>query len=432
MEPFRIGVVGLGTVGGSLVRLLAESESRLNRRSRRPLSLRAVSARDRARANERLDISDYRWFDSPFDLAQDGDLDVVVELIGGAEGAAREVVQTALSAGKHVVTANKDLLARHGAELAKTAEANGVNLFFEAAVGGAVPCVEALRDGLVADRIFSLRGILNGTCNYILTGMEERGVSRDEALKSAQELGYAEADPSFDIGGQDSAHKLALLSALCFGELPALSDIHIEGIESLDALDFRIAEELGYRIRLAGVSRPAEGGLLRCVYPCLLPRTSMLARVFGPMNAVEMRAEWAGAILLQGQGAGGPQTASAVASDLVRLGQGGVHSVFGWPLERLEKLPSVRVSERVGGYYVRFEVRDEGGILAAIGNAFHGAGLSFRSLLQRGRWRDAETGCIPVVLTVGDAVESAVTGAVAEVERHSLCRSSVVLRIEES
>ncbi|MGR4000787.1 MAG: homoserine dehydrogenase [Alphaproteobacteria bacterium] len=433
---FRIGIAGLGTVGGALVRLLGQSELRLNRRSHRPLELRAVSARERSKARSGADISEYRWFGSALDLARSDSLDVVVELIGGAEGIAREVVHTALSSGKHVVTANKDLLAHHGAELARLAESRGVNLFFEASIGGAIPCVEVLRDALVADKIYSLRGILNGTCNYILTGMEEHGLSREVALRNAKDLGYAEADPSFDIGGLDSAHKLALLSALCFGELPALSEIYIEGIESLELMDFRIAEELGYRIRLVGSSLPVGEGLLRGVYPCLLPRNSMLARVFGPLNAVEMNAEWAGPILLEGQGAGGAQTASAVASDLVRLGQGGLHSVFGWPLERLRSLPSVAMSERVGGYYVRFTVRDESGILAAISQAFHDEGLSFRSLLQRGRWREesreGEVARIPIVLTIGAAVESSLRWAVARAESHPLCEGAVVLRIDES
>ncbi|HLJ64946.1 MAG TPA: homoserine dehydrogenase, partial [Stellaceae bacterium] len=301
--PLKIAIAGLGTVGGGTLRLLQRNALLLERRGGRRLIVVAVSARDRRR-DRGADLRAVRWYEDPVAMASDPDIDVVVELIGGADGVAREVVETALAHGRHVVSANKALLAHHGTWLARLAEAHAVSLAFEAAVAGGIPILKALREGLAANEVTRLYGILNGTCNYILTEMRESGREFAEVLAEAQRLGYAESDPSFDIDGVDAAHKLALLAAVGFGIPVNFPGVHVEGIRHVSALDIEFASELGYHIKLLGLARRTENGLEQRVHPCMVPRSTPIAHVEGVFNAVVVEGDFAGRVMLEGRGAG--------------------------------------------------------------------------------------------------------------------------------
>src|SRR5208283_1508289 len=301
-RPLSVGVAGLGTVGGGVLKLLRDNAEIVTARAGRPIAVVAVSARDRSK-DRGVPLGGLRWYDDPVALVGDAGVDVVVELIGGADGPARTLVEAAIAAGKPVVTANKAMLAVHGAALAAAAEAKGVPLAFEAAVAGGIPVIKALREGLAGNRISRIAGILNGTCNYILTQMRERGREFADVLADAQKLGYAEADPSFDIDGIDAAHKLAILAALAFGRPVAFDAVHVEGIRGVSALDIGFARELGYRIKLLGLAR---------VHPCMVPETAPIARVDGVFNAVVTEGDFVGRVMLEGRGAGAGPTASAV------------------------------------------------------------------------------------------------------------------------
>src|SRR5471030_414671 len=288
-SPLRIGIAGLGTVGAGVVKLLAEHGRLLALRGGRPLKLVAVSARSKSKKRD-IDLGKARWEKDAMALATARDIDVVVELIGGSGGIARRLVETALRAGKHVVTANKALLALHGAELAALAEKRGGILAFEAAVAGGIPIIKAIREGLVGNRVSRLYGILNGTCNYILTTMRETGRDFDEVLAEAQAAGYAEADPSFDVDGIDAAHKLAVLTGAAFGAKVNFAGIHVEGIRRVTAMDIQFAEELGYRIKLLGLARETKHGIEQRVHPCMVPLDAPIAHIEGVFNAGRSRA----------------------------------------------------------------------------------------------------------------------------------------------
>jgi homoserine dehydrogenase len=329
-SSLKIAIAGLGTVGGGVVKALQARRAELAARAGREIDIVAVSARSTAKARG---FAVKNWQQDPLALAK-GDADVVVELIGGDEGVARQLVETALENGKHVVTANKALLAKHGERLALLAERKGVQLKFEAAVAGGIPIIEALRESLISHGIDSVKGILNGTCNYILTEMESSGRSFGEVLKEAQAKGYAEADPTLDVGGGDTAHKLALLSSLAFGVAPDLSRMHIEGIEQITPADIHFASEFGFRIKLLGVARRTPSGILQGVYPAMVRARSPLANVDGAANGVVVDAGAAGPFFFSGRGAGEAPTASAVVSDLVEIARGSFTPVFGWPASR--------------------------------------------------------------------------------------------------
>ena len=319
--PLRIGIAGLGTVGAGVVKLLAEHGRLLSLRGGRPLKVVAVSARRKARKRD-IDVSRVRWESNPMALATAPDIDVVVELIGGSSGVARRLVQTALRSGKHVVTANKALLAMHGTELATLAEKKGRILSFEAAVAGGIPIIKALREGLVGNRVGRLYGILNGTCNYILTTMRETGRDFDAVLAEAQAAGYAEADPSFDVDGIDAAHKLAVLTGAAFGAKVNFAGVHIEGIRHVSAMDIQFAEELGFRIKLLGLARETRYGIEQRVHPCMVPLAAPIAHIEGVFNAVVVEGDFVGTTMFQGRGAGQGPTASAVVADLVDVARG--------------------------------------------------------------------------------------------------------------
>lgn len=377
----KIAIAGLGNVGAAVVRLLQQQQGLLRERSGKRFSVVGVSARD-AGKNRPCDTSAMQWFENPLDLAAT-DTDVVVELIGGAEGVAYDLVKAALSAGKHVVTANKMLIATHGVELAELAEDRGVALMFEAAVAGGVPAIKTLREGLVGNRIYSVQGILNGTCNYILTHMWNKGVDLSVALQEAQARGYAEADPSADIDGNDTAHKLAILASLAFGVRPNMGQIALEGIRRVTLADLKFADDLKCRVKLMGSAHADNTGIVQRVGPCLVPMSSPLSRVDGVMNAVMMRGDFVGDILLYGQGAGGNPTASAVIADITDIARGHKVKPFGRSVELLEK-PSVKASDS-SCYYMRLQVVERPGVVAAVAGVLRDEAISIESVIQRGR-----------------------------------------------
>ncbi len=442
----RIGVAGLGTVGTGLLRLLTDNAALIARRAGRPIEVVAVSARSRDR-DRCVPIGHLRWHADPLALAYDADVDVVVELIGGTEAPARPLVLAALAAGKPVVTANKALLAVHGGELAERAAAAGVPLAYEAAVAGGIPVIKALREGLAGNRIDSISGILNGTCNYILTTMRERGGreqgGRDRAgqeqgasfadvLAEAQRLGYAESDPSADIDGHDSAHKLAILAALAFGQPVDFGAVHIEGIRAIDALDIAYASELGYRIKLLGIARQVGGAIEARVHPTMLPVDTPLAMVEGVYNAVLAVGDQVGRVLLEGRGAGAGPTASAVAADLIDIARGRLTPVWGqdgWAGEAdPAPMSTTPISEHVGPYYLRLMVADRPGVIADITAVLRDNGVSLEAMLQRGR---SPAEAVPVVLVTHDTTETAMRAAVTHITAlDSVLEPPTIIRIE--
>jgi len=381
--PLRIAIAGLGTVGGSTAHILKARAAELGERAGRPLALVMVSARDR-RKPRAADLSDVPWTDDPLALAR-GDADVVVELIGGEDGIARRLAETALAAGKHVVTANKALLANHGAHLAQLAEKHGAVLRFEAAVAGGIPIVRSLREGLIAFGVEAVRGILNGTCNYILTQMEATGRSFAEVLAEAQNMGYAEADPSLDIEGGDTAHKLAILSSLAFGTEPSLAGMPVQGISHITPEDIGFAREFGCRIKLLGVARRAGEGVDQRVHPAMVRLGTPLADVEGAFNAVVADAGEAGPYFFEGRGAGAAPTASAVVADLVDIARGGRGPAFGRPAILLKPANAAPAAARLCAYYLRFDVLDVPGVLAEIARHLADWDVSIESMIQRGR-----------------------------------------------
>ncbi len=381
MPPFKIAIAGLGTVGGGVVKALAARGPELSGRAGRKLEIVGVSARSKSKARG-FDVTG--WTDDALSLAK-GDADVVVELIGGEEGIARQLVETALANKKHVVTANKALLAKHGKALADLAEKNGVTLKFEAAAAGGIPIVKALREGLIAHGVDAVKGILNGTCNYILTEMESSGRSFADVLQEAQAKGYAEADPTLDVGGGDTAHKLALLTSIAFGTAPDLSAVAVEGIEHISPDDIAFASEFGFRIKLLGVARKLDGKIDQKVHPVLVRARSSLANVGGAANGVLVDAGEAGSFFFSGRGAGEAPTASAVIADIVEAACGSPTPVFGRPASSLTRLAPADGKQAVSSWYLRFEVLDVPGVLAAITRHLADAGVSIESMIQRGR-----------------------------------------------
>lgn len=383
-DAIRVGLAGLGTVGGGVATALRDNARALAWRAGRAIHVTAVSARDRGR-DRGFDLTGVAFESDAMALAERDDVDVVVELIGGEEGIARALVEQALRGRKHVVTANKALLARHGAALAALAERNGAGLKFEAAICGGIPIVKALREGLIAYDISAVRGILNGTCNFILTQMESTGRPFTEVLAEAQRLGYAEADPTLDIGGGDTAHKLTLLTSLAFGTAPDLDGVAMTGIGRITPADIAFADEFGYRIKLLGVARRTARGIAQLVNPAMVRAGTPLADVEASFNAVAADAGEAGPFFFQGRGAGRGPTASAVVSDLVDVARGALGPVFGRPANEL--LPPRRepAEARSSAYYLRFQVLDVPGVMAEISRHLANQMVSIESMIQRGR-----------------------------------------------
>jgi len=404
--PLRIAIAGLGTVGGAVVKALHLRGDELSRRAGRSLEIVAVSARERGKARTG-DISGFAWEPDAIALAKTK-ADVVVELIGGEDGVARATVEAALQAGKHVVTANKALLARHGARLALLTEDKSLALKFEAAIAGGIPIVKALRESLIAHGVFAVRGILNGTCNFILTNMEATGRPFSEVLRDAQSLGYAEADPSLDVGGGDTAHKLALLSSLAFGTKPDLDHMTVEGIERITPDDIRFAGEFGFRIKLLGIARRVGEGIDQRVQPAMVRASTPLADVDGAFNAVLADAGEAGPYFFEGRGAGAAPTASAVVADIVDIARGAVGPAFGVPARDLKTLEPAQAGEASSAFYLRFEVLDLPGVLAEIAGHLAQARVSIESMIQRGR---AHGEPVSIVMITHDTPQLAVERA---------------------
>ena len=426
-RPLSVGVAGLGTVGAGVLKLLRDNADIVAARAGRPIAVTAVSARDRTK-DRGVPVGGLRWYEDPVALASDPGVDVVVEVIGGSEGPARALVEAALAAGKPVVTANKALLAVHGAALAAMAEERRVPLAFEAAVAGGIPAIKAVREGLAANRVSRVTGILNGTCNYILTQMRERGREFADVLADAQKLGYAETDPSFDIDGIDAAHKLAILAALAFGRPVAFDAVYIEGIRRISALDIAFATELGYRIKLLGIASQTEAGIETRVHPCMVPQTAPIARVDGVFNAVVAEGDFAGRVMLEGRGAGAGPTASAVAADLIDIARDRHTPVWGAAAEALSALPSVPMSAHVGPYYMRLMVVDRPGVIADVTAALRDHGISLESMLQRGR---SPGEAVPVVLVTHETKESAMREAVSRISAlGTVMEEPALIRIE--
>jgi homoserine dehydrogenase len=427
-QPLNIAVAGLGTVGAGTLKLLAQQAKILESRCGCPIRVAAVSARDRRRERG-VSLDGVQWFDDPVAMAKAPGIDAVVEVIGGADGPAKAVCEAAIAAGRHVVTANKALLAHHGTALAKAAEAKGVALAYEAAVAGGIPIIKALREGLAANGIKRIYGILNGTCNYILTNMRASGRDFAEVLAEAQKLGYAEADPSFDIDGVDTAHKLAILTAVAFGCQVNFAGIRIEGIRPVSALDIAFADELGYRIKLLGLARLTEWGVEQRVHPCLVPVGTPIAHVEGVFNAVVAETDFAETNVFEGRGAGAGPTASAIVADLVDIARGARVPTFAVPAARLAALPASPMERHVGAYYIRLMVRDQPGVMADITAALRDEQVSLESMLQRGR----DPGeVVPIVLVTHETEEAAMARALARIAAlDTVLEQPCMIRIEE-
>ncbi|MEN2787122.1 homoserine dehydrogenase [Sphingomonas qilianensis] len=413
IKPLRIALAGLGTVGGGVVRLLDQNSALIARRAGRPIEIVAVSARDRSK-DRGVDLSRFAWIDDTTALATHPDADVVVELIGGSDGPALTLARATLGAGKGFVTANKAMIAHHGLELARAAEQANTALKFEAAVAGGIPVIKGLREGMAANEIARVYGILNGTCNFILSKMEaprEQGGGRDfaDVLAEAQALGFAESDPTFDIDGVDAAHKLAILASIAFGTQPAFGTVAASGIRHVIAADIAEAAALGYRIRLLGLAEDGPYGLFQRVHPHLVPISHPLAHVTGATNAVVAEGNFVGRLLFQGAGAGDGPTASAVVADLIDIARGEYGPAFAMPAEALAQHQAADPGERRGRAYVRFMVEDRVGVLAEIAAAMRDAGVSIESLIQRGS--GGEDGSVLVAIVTHEGPERAVAQA---------------------
>ncbi len=427
-NSLRVGLAGLGTVGGGVVRLLRGRSEALAARGGRPLTLAGVSARDKSK-DRGLDLSGLVWSDDPVALALDPNIDVFVEVVGGAEGPAREAVEAALAAGKSVVTANKALLAAHGGALSRLAESNGVELRYEAAVAGGAPAIKLLREGLAANDISRVFGVLNGTCAFIISEMETTGRDYSVILAEAQKLGYAEADPTADVGGYDAANKLAILTAIAYGVEPDLASMEIEGVERLSVADIDLAKDLGYRIRLLGVAaRHADGRLEQRVSPCLVPADSDIGRLQGVTNAVGVEGQPVGRVFLTGPGAGAGATASAVVADLLDLARGDKRPVFGVGGSALGTLRARPIEDHVGRFYLRFLLQDRPGALASVTAALGAEGVSIESMRQL----RSKAQAAPAAIVTHEAREGDLRRALARIGALPvLAEPPVALRVEE-
>ncbi|MDB5431228.1 MAG: homoserine dehydrogenase [Caulobacter sp.] len=410
-KQWKVGVAGLGTVGSGLLKFLAERPDFAPAGGR--VVVTGVSARSRSRARP-VDISALTWFDDPVALATSPETDVFVELIGGSDGPAKAAVEAALKAGKPVVTANKALIAEHGAELAALAEAAGVPLLFEAAVMGGTPAVKMLREAMVGDDVDSVAGILNGTCNFILSEMESGGRAFGDVLAEAQRLGYAESDPTMDIGGFDAAHKITILAALAFGCAPNYAAAEIEGIEQVELLDIKLAKDLGYRIKLVASADRSPDGVAVRVHPSLAPLSHPLAQAGGALNALFIEGRRIGRIYIQGPGAGSGPTAAAVAADIADVMTGAIRPVFQAPAGKLKPFVAVDPSRRVSKAYIRLLVKDQPGVIAAVSETLAESGVSIDSFLQK---PVEDAGGVPIVLTTHAIAESVLIDAINRMEK---------------
>ncbi len=432
-KTVNVGLLGFGTVGGGTARILLEQEDLLSRRTGTSIRLAKICDKDI--------ISDRGFSVPPGVLTQDlgdildnPDIDIFVELIGGIEPA-RSFILQAIKNGKHVVTANKALLATHGYEIFKAAAGAGVEVAFEASVGGGIPVIKALKEGLVANRFHTIMGIMNGTANYILSEMTEKGKEFKEVLSQAQELGYAELDPTYDVEGIDTAHKLAIMATIAFGSPVSLDDVYTEGISRISPMDISFAKDLGYRIKLLAITREQPDGIELRVHPTMVPSDHLLAQVGGAYNAFYLIGDFAGKVLMYGLGAGQRPTGSAVAADVVDIARNIVHGAqrrvdpLGIPFDRLSPLKKAPMDNLSSRYYFRFSVLDRPGVLAKISGILGDQGISIASVVQEGRDR---TGSVPIVMLTHEAMEKRVRAALDVIDRLDVVSdATMVIRMED-
>lgn len=423
--PLRIAIAGLGTVGAGIVKMVQKHDALLAARAGRPIQIIAISARSRAK-DRGVDLSAYAWEDDPVALARRDDVDLVIEVMGGEDGPAKACVETALTNGKHVVSANKAMLALHGQAMAEMAEKYGVALRYEAAVAGGIPIVKALTEGLAGNGISRVSGVMNGTCNYILTVMEATGAAYADVLKDAQELGYAEADPTVDVGGIDAAHKLALLASVAFGTRVDFAGVKIEGIERVSLADIKNARDMGYSIKLLGVARMNDDGLEQRMQPCLVPANSPLGQLDGVSNMVVVDGDFIGQTVYQGPGAGEGPTASAIMGDVMDIARGLIIPVFGQPAAGLAR-PNRSSAGSDAAYYLRFSLQDQAGVLATLATILGNHGVSINRMNQYGH--DGKTA--PLVIVTHKTNRRELDAALAEISALSVSLAApVALRIE--
>ena len=427
-EALKIAIAGLGTVGVGTVKILQQHADVIASRCGRPVTITAVCAR--SQKDRGVDLSGYQWFTDAAEMAREADADVIVELIGGSDGIAKDAVEAALAAGRHVVTANKALVAHHGMALATLAEANGVSLNYEAAVAGGIPVIKTIREGLAGNAVTRVQGILNGTCNYILTTMREEGRGFDEVLKDAQELGYAEADPSFDIDGVDAAHKLAILASVAFGVEVNFDAVLTEGIRHVSATDIQFAEELGYRIKLLGVASMSKDGLEQRVHPTMVPLGAPIAKAEGVFHAVVTDGDAIDTLMQEGRGAGEGPTASAVLADICDIARGVLLPTFGVPVEQLQPSNPRPMSLHTGAYYVRMMLVDAPGVFADVAAKLRDHKVSMESMIQRVR----EPGePVPVVITTHATSEADMIAALEAIgAQDTVTETPRMIRIESA
>lgn len=425
-QPLRIAIAGLGTVGAGVVTILQQHRDLLTARAGRPLELVAVSARSRSR-DRGVNLDAYDWQDDPVAMAQRDDIDLLVEVIGGEDGPAYAATQAALEAGKHVVTANKAMMAAHGAQLAEMAENKSIALRFEAAVAGGIPIVKALTEGLAANGISRVMGVMNGTCNYIMTQMEETGASYQDVLADAQRLGYAEADPAFDVGGIDAAQKLSLLAATAFAMKPDMGAMQIEGIERVTLTDIQFAGEMGFRIKLLGVAACSESGVETRMQPCLVPAHSPLGQLEGVTNMVVVEGDFIGQTVYQGPGAGAGPTASAVMGDVIDIARGLIIAPFGVPAATLNGARASGINSPAS-FYLRFDLADRPGTLAQVAEVLGRTGIS----INRMRQIDHAGDTAPVIVVTHECPRADLDVALNRIEGLEACLAApVAYRIEK-
>ncbi|MGA9434035.1 MAG: homoserine dehydrogenase [Roseobacter sp.] len=425
-QPLRLGIAGLGTVGIGVVRIIRQHKAMLEARTGREIVISAISARD-ASKDRGVPLSGYAWEDDPVALATRDDVDVFVELIGGDSGPAKDAVEAALDAGKNVVTANKALLAIHGQALAEAAETRGRALRYEAAVAGGIPVIKALTEGLAGNDVTRVMGVMNGSCNYILTRMEDAGLSYDDVFAEADALGYLEADPQLDVGGIDAAHKLAILSSIAFGTRVDFDGITLEGIDRVSIDDIRAAADMGYKIKLLGVAQMTGRGLEQRMQPCLVPATSPLGQLQGGTNMVVLEGDAVGQIVLRGPGAGEGPTASAVMADICDLARGATGPIFGIKADVL-KIATPATSKLPAAYYLRMSLDDKPGALAKVAAVLGEAGVSIDRMRQYGH----EDTSAPVLIVTHKTTPDAISHALdAMGSTGVLSGEPVALRIED-
>jgi homoserine dehydrogenase len=427
--PLRLGLAGLGTVGIGVVKIVQAQADLIAARSGRAVQITAVSARD-PKKNRDADLSAYAWETDPVALARRDDVDVFVEVMGGHDGPAKAATEAAIATGKDVVTANKALLAHHGQALAEAAEAQGRALRFEAAVAGGIPVIKALTEGLAANRIKRVMGVMNGTCNYILTRMQSAGLPYDTVFEEARQLGYLEADPNLDVGGIDAGHKLSLLSAIAFGTRVSFDAVELEGIGNVSIDDIRLAEDMGYRIKLLGVAQMTGRGLEQRMTPCLVPADSPLGQLQGGTNMVVLEGDSVGQIVLRGPGAGMGPTASAVMADVIDIARGIRLPTFGIPATQLAK-PTAATSATPAPYYLRMTLLDKPGALAKIATCLGEAGISIDQMRQLHRPGDRAEDAVVLIVTHKAAPADIAHATASFASTGVLVGQPVAIRIEE-